>query len=104
MQEEGRIEPVPVDLLPKLPPHATPPMYDVAMFFCRVYGLRLWAGDTRDVPFSCGWVAQKLHLPKATVWRAIKSLVSAGVLIQGETLPGRKKLGTHTYLPGKGSA
>jgi hypothetical protein len=99
---EGKIKPDPVDL-PPLPPNATGPMKDVAEFFIRVRGLRLYAGNTLPVVFACDWVARNLLMPKVTAWRAIKSLEDAGVLVFAGKLPGRKgKRGTHTYLPGKG--
>jgi hypothetical protein len=95
----GHIEPVLVEL-PPLPDRATPPMQDMAAFFALVRGLRLWACDERPLPFACGWVAAKLGLNKQTAWRVRHALVEAGVLVHGETLPGRDKRGTWSFLPG----
>jgi hypothetical protein len=94
-----RVEPVPVEL-PPLPDSATPSMRKVADFYVLVRGVRLWAGDDRDVPFACGWVAQKVGLTKVTVWRALEQLAAAGVLVRTGALPGRGKRGTHLWTPG----
>jgi hypothetical protein len=96
----GVVEPVE---LPPLPDDATVPMRRVAELYATAVGLRAWAGrpDALDAPFACRWVAAKLGLPHMTAWRALRGLVEAGVLEQGETLPGRGgKRGTQTYRPG----
>jgi hypothetical protein len=100
MAADGRLEPVPVEL-PPLPGSATAPMRAVADFFALVCGVRLWAGEDRSAPFACGWVAEKLELPKTTVHRALRQLVSCGVLASAGSMPGRGgKRGTHLYEPG----
>jgi hypothetical protein len=96
---ERRLVPVPVEL-PALPEWATPAMRDVAGFFELVRGVRIWAGDGRDVPFACGWVAEKLGRPKKTVHRALRQLEACGVLEKAGSLPGRGKRGTQLWAPG----
>jgi hypothetical protein len=96
---EGRLEPLPVEL-PSLPDGATQTMREVAAFFALVRGVRLWAGDGRDVPFACGWVAGKLGRPKKTVHRALRQLEACGVLVRGASLPPRGRRGTQLWAPG----
>src|SRR5262249_19009500 len=91
---------IPRVCLPELPEQATGAMRRVAEFFSLVYALRLWAGRADDVPFACGWVAEKLGLHKTTAYRAIRDLCEAGGLIYTEAMPARGKKGTHKYLPG----
>ena len=95
----GRLALPPVEL-PALPHNASPTMRRVAAFFVVVRGLRLYAGDDRPVPFACGWVGEKIGLPKKTAWRAVWALCEAGVLIEEGALPGRGKRGTKLYAPG----
>jgi hypothetical protein len=100
--EKGTVKPLPVQL-PPLPKSRSPAVRQVAGFFCKVYGLRLYAGDERWVPFACQWVADKLGIPKLTVWRALVALVEAGTLVRPpeRSLPGRGgRRGTDLYLPG----
>ena len=101
-QEAGRVEAVAVDL-PPLPDCATRVARDVAEFYRRVRGVRLWAGDDRPVPFGGAWVGRYLGLPDTTVWRAIKQLEEYGVLVYVGALPGRGKRGTFLYEPGSAS-
>jgi hypothetical protein len=75
-------------------------MRDVAEFYVLVRGLRLAVGDDRAVPFATAWVGWHLDWSKITVWRALRRLVEAGVLLEPVALPGRGKRGTHSYLPG----
>ncbi|HUR86943.1 MAG TPA: hypothetical protein VMY78_16540 [Solirubrobacteraceae bacterium] len=72
----------------------------MAEFYALLLGLRLWAGDARDVPFACGWVAHKLGLPQITVWRALQTLKAARVLEQVGELPRPGKRAAHLYAPG----
>jgi hypothetical protein len=75
-------------------------MRAVADFFVLVRGVRLWAGDDREVPFACGWVARKLGLSKVTVWRALEQLSASGVLVEAGHLSGRGKRGTRLWAAG----
>jgi hypothetical protein len=84
---EGRLEPVPVELI--LPEAVDPAMRSVAEFFALVRGVRLWKGDDRPVAFACGWVGRWLGLPKRTVHGALGRLTDAGVLVHVDTLPRR---------------
>jgi hypothetical protein len=95
----GEIEPIPVRL-PPLPEPVTPARRRVADFYRLVRGVRLWAGDDRDVLFASEWAAEHIGLHPATVWRQIDALCEAGVLVHVDTLPGRRKRGPRTYLPG----
>ena len=95
----GRLEPVPVGL-PQLPPSRSPVVPRVADFYRLVRGLRLRVDDDRPVPFACGWVADKLGVPKLTVRRARSALVEAGVLVSNGSLPGRGGRGTELFEPG----
>lgn len=97
----GDLHPVPL-ILP-IPESAPQAMKVVGEFFRLYHGLRLTACDERPVPFACDWVGRKTGLPPVTAWRAIQKLIEAGVLHHAETLPGRQKLGTYCYLPGKAS-
>jgi hypothetical protein len=94
----GEIEPVPVGFLPAI---IAPVARVVLADFSIVYGLRLWAGDKRPVPYGAAWVAQRIGRPQTTVWRGIQGLVATGVLTFAGELPLRGKgNGTKTYLPG----
>lgn len=68
--------------------------------YARVRAVRLWAGDDRDVPFSCRWVGEKVGLPWQSVGRALGRLVACGVLVRAGDLPGRGRRGTALYAPG----
>jgi hypothetical protein len=94
----GRLEPIPVEL-PPLPDGATATMREVYEFFKLVHGLRLEACDHRDVPFACGWVADKLGLSKKSVHRVLAQLDAAGVLRQTGSLPGRGSAARTCGLP-----
>lgn len=102
MHTEGRIEPVVVEL-PALPPDATDAMRQVAEFFALVAGLRLWAGDSREVLFAGHWVAEKIGLPHRTVARALTQLVEQEVLVRSGVMPrrGQKTRGTYLYEPAR---
>jgi hypothetical protein len=97
----GRLEPVPVPL-PPLPPSHSPIVPRVRDFYTLVRGLRLRVDDDRPVPFACGWVADKLGVPKITAWRALRTLTEAGVLVSKGQLPGRGGRGTELFEPGPG--
>ena len=95
----GDIEPVPV-ALPPLGPTASPAAREIAEFVALVRGLRLAAGDERDVPLALRWVASKTGWPQQSVSRALSWLVANGVLVRGETLPAQKYgRGTQCYRP-----
>jgi hypothetical protein len=98
--DAGRLEGFELVDLPPLPEWATPPMRRVAGFYAKVRSVRLWAGDERDVPFACRWVAAKLRLPKTAVHRALTQLEAEGVLVRTATLPGRGRRGTQLWAPG----
>ncbi len=106
LHTEGDLRHVrPIDL-PPLPENASEPMRRVADLYATVAALRAYADRPHalDVMFSARWAAARVRLPRMTVWRAIHALVEAGVLVQGETLPGRGgKRGLHTYRPGVAS-
>lgn len=95
-----RIAPMPVEL-PQLPPSAPPVVRRVADFYVLVRGLRLAWVDDRPVLFACGWVGEKLSLPKTAVWRALNYLCDEGVLVRADPMPGRNgRRGTALFLPG----
>jgi hypothetical protein len=97
----NRLEPKHVEL-PQLPDDATETMREVAAFFARVHGVRLYAGMDPEVPFACGWVGCKIGRPKPTVHCALRQLEAAGVLRHVGSLPGRMKRGTHLWARGGG--
>jgi hypothetical protein len=79
----------------------------VAEFFRVVRGLRLRVDRDEPVPFASGWVAEEVRYPKLTVWRALRVLVEAKVLVRPpeRSLPGRNgRRGTDLFLPGPVSA
>jgi hypothetical protein len=99
LHNAGQLAPQPV-VLPDLPIGASRAEQDVAAFFAVAMGLRLSAGDARDVPFAVRWVAAKVGWPKATVDRALGALVDAGILMRGDVLPPRgQPRGTQCYRP-----
>jgi hypothetical protein len=101
LHAEGKFEPVPVEL-PELPEGAKVPVQTVAEFFKLVVGLRLAAGDDREVPFAGRWVAAKVGLPHKTVARALNDLAASGVLVPAGEMPGRAgSRGTSLFAPGK---
>jgi hypothetical protein len=100
LHADGAFEPVRVEL-PELPEDATAPMRRVAEFFGVVRGLRLAAGDDREVPFAGRWVAGKVGLPHRTVARALGELTAAGVLVASGRMPGRGSRGTLLFAPGE---
>jgi hypothetical protein len=95
------LRPRPVEL-PPLPAKATPTMKAVAEFYKLVRGLRLLDDDERPVPFACRWVAKHTGLSAMSVSRALRQLVSFGVLKRAGTLDRRDDLlrGTCCFLPG----
>jgi hypothetical protein len=99
----GRREPEPVNL-PDTPP-LHPNVQAVADFYRLVHGLRLTSPrfhEHPEVPFGCAWVGRHLGVSDTTVWRALRILEEARVVKRVGRLPGRGKLGVHTYLPGDG--
>jgi hypothetical protein len=94
----GEIQPVHVEFLPAI---IAPVARVVLADFAIVYGLRLWAGDKRPVPYGAAWVAQRIGRPQTTVWRGLQGLLATGVLTFAGELPARGKgNGTKTCLPG----
>ena len=98
LYKRGGVEPVVVELRP-VQDGAPEVVRRVAVFFALIAGLRLAAGDDRPVPFACGWVGERLDVPKLTVWRTRKRLVQLGVLEHVGALPGRGKRGTDLFVP-----
>jgi hypothetical protein len=98
----NRLEPDRVEL-PPLPDSATGTMRAVAEFYGLVLSLRVDAGipDASEVPFACGWVADKIGRPKKSVHRALAQLEVAGVLRRAGSLPGRGMRGTHLWGPAR---
>jgi hypothetical protein len=99
----GREKPKPVAL-----PNSSdlsPAAEKVARFFELVHGLRLAADwmPGEPVPFGCDWVARHLGLSSKGVWKALRILEKRGALKKMAPLPGRRKKGVDTYLPGDGS-
>lgn len=100
LHEDGKFDPLPV-VLPELPSTATMPMRKVAEFYVLVQGLRLAAGDEREVPFAVRWVGGHLGLPHRTVARALSALAHHGVLDSAGAMPGREgRRGTGVWTPG----
>jgi hypothetical protein len=98
MYHEGRIQPEPV-VFPAvdLPETAVRVRDDFGL----VYGLRLAGCDDRPVPYGRAWAAARLKVAEVTVWRALRRLVAAGVLVDCGELPARGRgNGTSTFLPG----
>jgi hypothetical protein len=102
LHEAAELDALPV-LLPELPDSASMPMRRVAELYALVRGLRLAAGDDRDVPFAGRWVAAKVRLPHRTVARALRDLVAHGVLVSTGSMPGRGSRGTSLFAPGEGN-
>jgi hypothetical protein len=97
MYHEGRIQPEPV-VFPAvdLPETAARVRDDFGL----IYGLRLAGCDDRAVPYARSWVAARLEVAEVTVWRALRKLVAAGVLVDCGELPARGEgNGTSTFLP-----
>jgi hypothetical protein len=98
LHARGEIEPVQVEFLPAI---IAPVARVVLADFAVIYGLRLWAGDKRPVPYGSEWVARRIERSRATVRRGLHGLVATGVLTFAGELPARGKgNGTRTYLPG----
>ncbi|MGZ4325933.1 MAG: hypothetical protein ACXVHB_28825 [Solirubrobacteraceae bacterium] len=93
----GKVEPVRVELQAAILPPAVRLVRDD---YALVRGLRLWAGDTRPVPYGREWVAGRVDLAPVTVGRALDALVAASVLRRGDPLPPRNgwRNGTHTFV------
>jgi hypothetical protein len=95
---EGKIQPERVELQAAI---LTPAARRVSDDYALIRGLRLWAGDTRPVPYGRDWVASRVDLAPVTVSRALDALVDARVLRPGDPLPARngRRNGTHTFIP-----